>query len=218
MLAIYLSPLSVPSASLGLPDFLLFGPKAAVAHGEAVIIEGVPSLKQRYSLSCEYAAAAAVTLFWGGEVVSQDHFISEVPTHPNPHQGFRGNINGPHGGTKDYGVYAEPLVPVLESHGYDASVFYGGAARLRAELDEGHPVVVWLTTGKATPRQSFYQTYAGERFKLVPYEHTVVVYGYDEAGVYLMDVGDGGKYYTEWESFLPRWGYFDEMALVIHPE
>jgi uncharacterized protein YvpB len=159
-----------------------------------------------------------VTLFWGGEVVSQDHFISEVPTHPNPHLGFRGDINGPHGGTRDYGVYAEPLVPVLEAHGYDATVFYGGAARLKAEIDDGHPVVVWLTTGKATPRQGFYQTYAGERFKLVAYEHTVVVYGYDEAGVYLMDVGDGGRYYTEWESFLPRWGYFDEMALLIHPK
>jgi uncharacterized protein YvpB len=190
----------------------------ASAHNGAVVIEGVPSLKQKYSLSCEYAAAAAVTLFWGEEVVSQDHFIREVPNHPNPHRGFRGDINGPHGGTSDYGIYAEPLVPVLESHGYDATVFYGGASRLRAEIDEGHPIVVWITSGKDSTREGFYETYRGERFKLVPYEHTVVVYGYDAGGVYVMDVGTGGKYYTEWESFLRRWSYFDQMALLIHPK
>jgi hypothetical protein len=45
----------------------------------------------------------------------------------------------------------------------------------------------------------------------------VVVYGYDGGGVYVMDVSDGGFYYTEWDSFLTRWGYFDEMMLAITP-
>jgi uncharacterized protein YvpB len=205
-------------ASLGFGLAVFAPPTPASAHAGAVIIEGVPSLKQKYSLSCEFAAAEAVTLFWGEQVVSQDHFIREVPNHPNPHRGFRGNIDGPHGGTSDYGIYAEPLVPVLESHGYDATVFYGGQSRLEAEIDEGHPVVVWITSGKDVSREGYYQTYDGERFKLVPYEHTVVVYGYDDGGIYLMDVGNGGKYYTEWESFLRRWSYFDQMALLIHPK
>lgn len=192
--------------------------RTASAHGKVVLIENMPSLKQRYSLSCEYAAAAAVTLYWGGEVVTQDHFISEVPESPNPHLGFRGDIHAPFGGTTNYGVYAEPLVPVLEDHGYDATPFYGGVTRLKAEIDAGHPIVVWLTAGKDIERTGFYETYKGERFKLVPSEHTVVIYGYDEAGVYIMDVGDGGKYYTGWSSFTRRWSYFDQMALLIHPK
>lgn len=191
-------------------------PQSASAHGETVLIEGMPAVKQWYSLSCEYAAAAAVTLFWGGELVGQDHFIREIPLDPNPHKGFRGNIHGEFGGIENYGIYAEPLVPVLESHGYDATVFYGGPSRLRAEIDEGHPVVVWMTAGREE-RQVIKRTIDGETFKLVPSEHTVVIYGYDEAGVYIMDVGDGGKYYTDWESFERRWSYFDQMALLIHP-
>ena len=191
--------------------------KPTEAHGSGVIIGGVPSVKQWYGLSCEYAAAAAVTLFWGDELVGQDHFISEIPQHPNPHRGFRGNIYGVVGGIEDYGVYAEPLVPVLESHGYQAEAFYSGVARLKAEVDQGHPIVVWLTGGKNQQRPIYRESYKGETFKLVPYEHTVVVYGYDNEGVYVMDVGDGGKYYTDWDNFLRRWNYFDQMALLIHP-
>lgn len=52
----------------------------------------------------------------------------------------------------------------------------------------------------------------------MPGEHAVVIYGYDSEGVRIMDVGNGGFYYTGWDSFLRRWGYFDEMALVIVPK
>jgi len=190
--------------------------RPAGAHGTEVVIEGVPSIKQSYPLSCEFAAATAVTLFWGGAVISEDHFLREVPRHPNPHLGFRGDITGAFGGITDYGVYAEPLVPVLEQHGYDATVFYGDVGRLKAELEEGHPIVVWMTSGREE-RPVYRLSYEGKAFKLVPSEHTVVVYGYDDAGVYIMDVGDGGRYYTDWNSFLRRWSYFDQMALRIHP-
>ena len=191
-------------------------PPMAVAHGKQIVINGMPSVKQWYSLSCEYAAAAAVTLFWGGELVGQNHFISEVPSSPNPHLGYRGDIFGPFGGIQDYGIYAEALVPTLERHGYDATVFYGGVGRLKSEIDQGHPIVVWITAGREA-RPVYRQTYEGNTFKLIPGEHTVVVYGYDGAGVYIMDVGDGGKYYTGWDSFLQRWSYFDQMSLLIHP-
>jgi uncharacterized protein YvpB len=194
-------------------------PKLHVARAAPIeaMIRGFPSVTQWYSLSCEYAAAAAVTLYWG-DVVSQRDFIREIPKHPNPHIGFRGNIHGPHGGVRDYGIYAEPLVPVLEQHGYGATVFYGGVSRLKANLAAGNPVVVWITTGRYEERPVYRFSHEGETFKLVPYEHTVVAYGYDDGGIYLMDVGDGGFYYTEWSSFLRRWSYFDQMALVIYPE
>lgn len=202
---------------LVVPAGMLLHPQTSVAHGNEVVISGVPSVKQSYGLSCEFAAAYAVTLFWGKEAVSENHFIREVPKHPNPHLGFRGDIKGEVGGITDYGVYAEPLVPVLKAHGYDATVFYGGAERLKAEIDDGHPIVVWMTGGKVE-RPVYQRSFEGKAFKLVPYEHTVVVYGYDDAGVRLMDVGDGGKYYTDWDSFLQRWEYFDQMALLIHPQ
>ena len=66
-------------------------------------IADFPAVHQWYSLSCEYAAAAAVTLYWGN-LVSQRDFVGEVPSSPNPHIGFRGDINGDWGGIADYGV------------------------------------------------------------------------------------------------------------------
>src|SRR6478672_3289959 len=99
----------------------LAGPAQALAHAAtpAVRIAGFPSVEQWYNLSCEYAAAAAVTLYWGN-LVSQRTFLREVPNSPNPHRGFRGDIHGSGGGLNNYGIYAEPLVPVLERRGYNA--------------------------------------------------------------------------------------------------
>ena len=106
----------------------------ARAQEETFVIDGIPAVTQWYSLSCEYAAAATVTLFWGN-LVSQKDFIAEIPEHPNPHIGFRGNIHGSFGWIDDYGIYAEPLVPVLERRGYKATVFYGqDVERLKANI------------------------------------------------------------------------------------
>jgi uncharacterized protein YvpB len=180
------------------------------------MIEGIPSVAQWYNLSCEYAAAATVTLYWGN-LVSQNDFIAEIPQHPNPHIGFRGDIHGPHGWINDYGIYAEPLVPVLERRGYTAEVFYGGIDRLKTEIEAGFPVVAWITTERYTPRPEYWESYEGRSFKLVPGEHAIVVYGFDSDGVYSMDVSNGGYFHTEWSSFLTRWNYFGGMMLVIRP-
>jgi uncharacterized protein YvpB len=192
-------------------------PAQAEAAGNAVIIKGLPSVQQWYNLSCEYAAAAAVTLYWGN-LVSQKTFLREVPSSPNPHIGFRGDINGPFGGINDYGVYAEPLATVLENRGYNATVYYNDLGSLKSNIDAGNPAVVWLTVGQNEDRPAYYHELDGQRFKLVPGEHAVVAYGYDDTGIYLMDVSDGGFYHTSWDSFLRRWGYFDDMTLVITPQ
>lgn len=196
----------------------LVGPTRTEAQTDTVMIHGFPSVAQWYNLSCEYAAAAAVTLYWGN-LVSQRDFIREIPVNPNPHIGFRGDINGSHGGIVDYGIYVEPLAKVVEEHGYDATVFYGNdVKRLKANIAAGNPAVVWLTTGRYESRPAYWREYEGESFKLVPYEHAIVAYGYDSEGIYSMDVGSGSFVYTDWESFLRRWHYFDGMTLIIRPQ
>src|SRR3954454_3385607 len=115
-------------------------PAPAAAQSDRVIIKGFPQVSQWYNLSCEYAAAAAVTLFWGN-LVSQRDFVRELPPNPNLHKGFRGDITGSGGGLNTYGIYAEPLVPVLERRGYNADVFYGGVSTLKGYIRSGVPVV-----------------------------------------------------------------------------
>ena len=207
--------------SVMLPILYTQGVPAPIAHaqtGDAYIIDGIPSVTQWYNLSCEYAAAATVTLFWGN-LVSQNTFIAQIGRDANPHVGFRGNIDGEFGGLRDYGIYAEPLVPVLEEYGYKATVFYGtDVERLEANIRAGYPAVVWMTSGKYVERKAYWGEENGETYKLVPGEHAVVLYGYDDYGVYIMDVANGGYFHTEWESFLYRWNYFDGMTLIIQPQ
>ena len=78
--------------------------------------------------------------------------------------------------------------------------------------------MVWLTAGRYEERPEFWGEHEGQTFKLVPYEHAVVMYGYDSAGVYLMDVGGGAHVHTDWDSFLRRWAYFDGLTLIIQPQ
>lgn len=205
--------LLVPLLATSMLSLLL--PQPAQAAQTAIRITGFPALRQSYNLSCEYAAAAAVTLYWGDPVTERD-FLRAVPASPNPHLGFRGAIDGAFGGLTNYGVYAEPLVPVLEQHGYQALVYYNDLPRLQATLHSGTPVVVWLTAGQQI-RPVYTRTYAGESFTLVPGEHALVVYGYDSSGVNVMDVASGSYTHIAWASFLRRWGYFDDMMLVITP-
>ena len=103
-----------------------------------------PPTMQMYSLSCEYAAAYIATcrvrLGRPRIGVHRAHRRSA-----NPHWGYRGNIHGAWGGTDDYGVYPEALVPTLNEFGFIADVFYGGdASALTARIDAGMPVMTWL--------------------------------------------------------------------------
>ena len=123
---------------------------APAALPSKAIIPRFPSVREVYNLSCEYAAASAITQFYG-QRVTQGTFVREVPHAENPHLGFRGAIDAKWGGITNYGVYAEPLVPVLERHGYEAEVFYASPARLKAEIAAGHPVVIWMTGAARRP-------------------------------------------------------------------
>ncbi|MCX2726388.1 LysM peptidoglycan-binding domain-containing protein [Thermomicrobium sp. 4228-Ro] len=202
------------------PDRLLVGqvlvipPSAPVA---AIRLEGVPASRQSLPLSCEAAALSVVTAYWG-RPVSEWVFIENMPYDPNPHRGFRGDMNGAFGSTDDYGVYAEPLVPLLERYGFRAEAVYahGDADVLKRELQAGRPVVVWMTN-MASVQPRFVGEANGERFVLVPQEHAVVVYGYDAERVYVADPGDGQYRSFAWSDFLRSWGYFDGMMLRIQP-
>ena len=109
----------------------------------------VPTYVQQRPLSCEYASAV-IAMAHFGEWHSEWAFDEVVPLSPNPHWGYRGDINGVWGGTDDYGVYAEALVPTLQEYGFTTDVFYGtSAADLTARLDAGLPVIALLPTSSA---------------------------------------------------------------------
>ena len=188
----------------------------AVAVASAVEIPSVPAYQQAYPLSSEYAAAFIATSALGTGV-PEAAFIAAVPRSENPHRGYRGNLAGPWGSTTDYGVYAEPLAPVLNAYGFAADMFYanGDAAALTSRLDAGLPVITWLgfygDTAYTVPDEGHgtYELAAGMR--------AVVVYGYDDTGVLVSDPLSGSYQHYGWDEFLAAWNVLDGMGLAVAP-
>jgi uncharacterized protein YvpB len=181
--------------------------------GGPVFAADVPAYMQAYSLSCEYAAAFIATSAFGNGV-PESAFMESVPQSENPHWGYRGDITGPWGGTDDYGVYAEALVPTLQEWGFTTDVFYGtSAADLTARLDAGMPVITWLGYFGDT---GWWQYDSGD-YLLAPGMHVVTVYGYDDGGVYLSNPGRGSYDYYDWDTFMQRWSVINGMALAVAP-
>jgi len=206
------------------PNRIMIGQKLIIPTGQAIYqdqrgvqLSGVPAYRQSLPLSCEAAALSIVTAYYG-RPISEWVFIENMPHHPNPHYGFRGNMSGAFGGIDNYGVYAEPLVPLLARYGFHAQAVYaqGDRSVLTREIAAGHPVIVWITNN-ASVQQRLRASYNGESFTLVPQEHVVVVYGYDDTQVYVVDPGDGQYRTFSWDDFMRAWGYFDGMALLVVP-
>ncbi|MGH2532623.1 MAG: LysM peptidoglycan-binding domain-containing protein [Thermomicrobiales bacterium] len=200
-----LIPASAETAPVAADDLGRRGPDSSV---------WVPRHAQRYNLSCEYAAAFIATSAFGGGV-TEEVFLGQVPRAKNPHIGYRGDINGAWGNYDDYGVYPEPLAPVLNEWGFVGEVFYsaGDPTMLINHIDQGHPVITWLAywgnTGKVYDDDGRYTVFAGA--------HVVVVYGYDAEGVYVSDPATGRYRFWAWGDFLWMWETMDGMALAVYP-
>ncbi len=191
-----------------------FAPLTPAAAPASHVMPNFPLTGQWWNLSCEYAATSAATKFFS-KTIGQDTFVNAIGYDANPHKGFRGNISGPWGGTWDYGVYAQPILAVLLKSGFSHSyVFRADANLLRDAVSNDRPVVVWIngTYGNA-PRYQIDDE--GEQFVLVPYEHAVTVYGYNESGVMVMDPAYPAYYEVDWKTFLSAWAQLDGMALAV---
>ena len=189
--------------------------KIPVAAAAGVELIGMPTGQEPWPLMSELAAASIATAYWG-ETVSAEDLLADLAHSENPHLGFRGDPQGMFGTTEDYGVYAGPLADALAARGFIAEAFYadGDASALTARIDSGTPVVVWVTHSLETQERIVVESELG-RYSLVPGQHAVVVYGYDDAGVKVMDVAAGASAEWGWDEFMASWSLFDGMGLAI---
>jgi uncharacterized protein YvpB len=174
----------------------------------------VPRHVQERNLSCEYASVYIATSSFGWSI-PESIMIEEIPITKNPHYGYRGDIDGFWGNYEDYGIYAEPLVPILNDWGFAGEVFYsdGDPAPLINQIDAGHPVITWLgfwgDTGIGFDDEDRYTVFAGM--------HVVVVYGYNDEGVYVSDPATGRYRFFDWDTFTGMWDTLDGMSLAVYP-
>lgn len=178
-------------------------------------IDGMPVFAQERNLSCEYSAARAAAARWGVKI-SEWEFISSIPYNANPHLGFRGNIDDHWGGTISYGIYAEPIAKFLATKGLQTKLLWDGVEQLKQEVALGRPVVIWVPGGMGWG-QPFDGSADGVTFQLMPLEHAVTLYGYDENGVYVADPGFGTYDYYSWATFKRSWAYLGNMAMSVYP-
>lgn len=190
--------------------------ETALVIPDQVILQNFPVYAQEHTLSCEYASTRMITAYWNMEI-SEDEFIQSIPLNPNPHLGYRGNIDGWFGGTDQYGIYLEPIANYLDTRGFSTKLLDGTADAVKAELALGHPVQVIIIAGMgwSTP---FTAESDGLTYQLAAGEHSVVLYGYDANGVYVADPGYGTSDYYSWATFLRSWSYLGNMAMAVWPE
>jgi uncharacterized protein YvpB len=169
--------------------------------------------KQSHNLSCESSAASMVAQYYGVPLSEAD-VLNALPSNANPNLGFRGNIDGPTGGIEDYGVYAGPILAILNARGLQAGRVQGGLDGIRAAIARRNPVIVWVTYD-CTISTPMAVAIDGKEVTLVPYQHVVVVTGYDAGGVWANDPWDGQEHYYANDDLTRAMGYFDDMAIEV---
>jgi uncharacterized protein YvpB len=168
---------------------------------------------QSHNLSCESSAASMVAQYHGLSLSEAD-VLAALPLNDNPHLGFRGNVDGPTGSIEDYGVYAAPILDILNSQGLQARMAMGGLDGIKAAIARGNPVVAWVTYDcqQSTPTT---QIIDGQEVTLVPYQHVVVVTGYSTNGVWANDPWDGQEDFYQVADFERALSYFGDMAIEV---
>ncbi len=178
-------------------------------------IDGIVGHPQLYTLDCEARSAVDLAAFFGVEINEKD-FLHNLPKSDNPETGFVGDYRDPRGQLPpdSYGVYAGPVAKLLRQFGLKASASQNMSfERLQSEIASGRPVMTWVI-GNIWPGVPVeYITPDGETIIVANYEHTVIVTGYDESTVSVVD-GDL-VYLRSQDEFLASWGVLQNMAITI---
>jgi len=165
-------------------------------------------------LTCESAAASMVANFYRIPL-SEEEIIEALPRDDNPNLGFRGRLDGVPGGLTNYGVYAEPIREVLIANGLEVTYIENGLEGIERALDRRHPVIAWVTYRLRRQQPVEITLNSGQKVKMVNYEHTVVVTGYNQEGFWVNDPFDGQEYFYNSTDLARAFGYLDNMALEV---
>ncbi|MBQ6518194.1 MAG: C39 family peptidase [Anaerolineaceae bacterium] len=179
-------------------------------------VSGFTGYAQTYNLDCETRSAVDLAAYFGVNINS-DEFLYYLPKSDDPNEGFVGSWTDARGHIPpaSYGVYQEPVAALLRKYGLNAVGAYAYTEdALKAQISAGKPVMVWVV-GNVEIGYSVPYTPAsnGRTTYVVPYQHTVVVIGYDENNV---TVQDGALRYTrDWKTFLLSWGALGNRAIYV---
>ena len=179
-------------------------------------VTGFVGYPQSYTLDCETRSAVDLAAYFGVTINASD-FLTHLPKSDDPNEGFVGNYWDPRGHIPpaSYGVYQEPVAALLRAYGLSAAGYKNYTwEQLQSEIVSGRPVMVWVAGNTEAGTPVSYTPSNGNTTKVVPYQHTVVVTGYDETSV---TIQDGGQLYTRnINTFMLSWQVLENRAIVVN--
>ena len=183
---------------------------------DSAFISGFNGYPQSYNLDCEARSAVDLAAYFGVSIPHVE-FLNRIPKSDDPNEGFVGNYTDPRGKIppSSYGVYEQPVAALLREYGLNAFGAYGYTQdALKAQISAGRPVMVWVVgnteLGYAAP---YTAPSTGRTTYVVPFQHTVVVIGYDQSTVTIQD--GGMKYTRDWSTFLLSWGVLGNRTIYV---
>ncbi len=179
------------------------------------LITNIVGRRQTYPLSCEARSAADWAGYFGFYIDELD-FLSRLPLSDDPDLGFVGDANGAWGQIPpySYGVHAMPVADLLKQYGVKARARRGLEwEAVRAEVAAGEPVIVWVVGHvERGGERVLYTASNGHTTYVARFEHTVIVVGYTEETVTVLD--NGQVYTRSLETFLEAWLPLGNMAVL----
>ncbi len=182
----------------------------------SVLIE-IKGHAQRFSIDCEAAAAVDLAGYYGIKI-NEFEFQSALPLSDNPDIGFVGSLNGEWGQIPPapYGVHAEPVAELLTGqYGFQAkAVRRMPLGWVKQTLNAGDPIIAWVIGRMEQSPAIIYTDKQGRQVTVAPYEHVVILQGYDDESGRIHFMSEGVSYTAKYETFLSSWKILGNMALV----
>mgnify|MGYP000853829025 CR=1 FL=1 len=182
----------------------------------SAMITTISGHEQTYQLGCEASAAVDWARYFG-VLIYESTFQFDLPLSDNPEQGFVGNVTTDGWGQippDAYGVHAPPIAELLREYGLPAQAVRGMTLEdVKSELAEGNPIIAWVIGNMVYSDPVKYIDKQGNTVTVAPYEHVVILVGYDESTITYMN--NGFFYSVPIDVFLTSWGVLGNMA-VIH--
>ena len=176
-------------------------------------VENIHGHHQALSLDCEASAAVDWAAHFGATINEFD-FQHSLPISDNPDLGFVGYSTGPWGQIPPYayGVHAAPVAAVLNSYGVPAQgVKNFTLDQLRHELAAGRPVIAWIVGDLESGTSVVYTDSKGNKTIVAPYEHVIIVTGYDADYIYYLN--EQHPFRIETEYFMRSWKVLGYMVV-----
>ena len=171
---------------------------------------------QFFSIDCEASAAVDWAAYYG-TAINEYEFQFKIPSSDNPEYGFVGSVNGPWGQTPPYayGVYAGPVADVLHQYGVQAiAVRHASLDLVKTQIAKDNPVIAWVIGNMETSPRATYTDEQGRQVIVAPYEHVVILTGYNDQTGSIRYISNGRFFETPYEVFLNSWSVLENMAII----